>query len=245
MTVQELVRTQEKGQITIPAELRRKFGWKKGDVVAITETGDEILIVPREVAVSRALDEIGRILRNAEGLTSLQHVAAYHVPYAILLYERYLGRPYASHRDSVSELVGNVMEIAIEERLSGSRITFRKTKRAERIPGYTQAPDFFVPDEFNAAALIEAKITGDDGTARDKITRIIHLTEMRDERVRAGQTSFQVVAYIDGRGFGVRREDMRRLLLRTEGKIFTLATLDRLIPHTRLREFLPRNSAGA
>ena len=39
---------------------------------------------------------------TAEGLSSLQNAATLHIPYAMLLYERYLGRPYASHRDSVS-----------------------------------------------------------------------------------------------------------------------------------------------
>lgn len=29
------------------------------------------------------------------------------------------------------------------------------------------------------------------------------------------------------------------MLVATEGKVFTLATLDKLIPNTRLREFLP------
>ena len=33
-------------------------------------------------------------------------------------------------------------------------------------------PDFIVPDEFNPQVVIEAKITEDDGTARDKVTRI-------------------------------------------------------------------------
>jgi hypothetical protein len=179
---------------------------------------------------------------TSEGITSLTHAAAQHVPYAVLLYERYLGRPFASHRDSISELIGDVMEQAIEERLARARVTFRKTRRAERVPGFEQAPDFFVPDEFNPAVLIEAKITGDDGTARDKATRIVNLANMRDERVRAGGAGFQVVACIDGRGFGVRREDMRRMLLRTEGKIFTLASLDQLIQNTRIREFLPRQS---
>jgi hypothetical protein len=192
-------------------------------------------------APTGADDTVHRLSKvdTAEGLVSLRHVAAQHVPYAVLLYERYLGRPFASYRDAVSELIGDVMESAIEERLARSHITHRKTKRAERVPGFDQAPDFFVPDEFNPAVLIEAKITGDDGTARDKATRIIHLAEMRDRRVQQGLPGFQVVACIDGRGFGVRREDMRRMLLRTEGKIFTLATLDQLIPHTRLQEFLP------
>lgn len=176
---------------------------------------------------------------TTEGLISLQHAASLHIPYAVLLYERYLGRPFASHRDSVSELVGDVMESAIEERLSRARISFRKTKRAERVPGYDQAPDFFIPDEFNPSVLIEAKITGDDGTARDKATRIVHLAEMSQERISRGLPGFEVVACIDGRGFGVRREDMRRMLLRTNGKVFTLSTLDQLITHTQIHNFLP------
>jgi hypothetical protein len=187
-------------------------------------------------------DTVHRLAKfdSTEGLSSLRHAASHHVPYAVLLYERYLGRPFASHRDSVSEFVGDVMESAIEERLTRSRITFRKTKRAERIPGFAQAPDFIIPDEINPAVIIEAKITGDDGTARDKATRIERLAAMRDERVREGLPGFEVVACIDGRGFGVRREDMRKLLLRTEGKVFTLSTLDQLVEHTRLRDFLPR-----
>ena len=176
---------------------------------------------------------------TAYGLESLRHVASQHVPYAMLLYERYLGRPFATHRDAVSEQVGDVMETAIEERLARARITFRKTKRAERVPGYDQAPDFFVSDEFNPSVVIEAKITGDDGTARDKVARIERLTRMRDDRRRSGQPDFEVVACIDGRGFGVRREDMRSLITRTEGRVFTLATLDQMVAHTRLQEFLP------
>ena len=188
-----------------------------------------------------AADTVHRLdkVDTSHGLESLRHVASQHVPYAMLLYERYLGRPFATHRDAVSEQVGDVMETAIEEHLARARIVFRKTKRAERIPDYDQAPDFFVPDEFNPSVVIEAKITGDDGTARDKVARIERLTRMRDDRRRAGQPDFEVVACIDGRGFGVRREDMRSLITMTEGKVFTLATLDQLVAHTRLQNFLP------
>ena len=136
-----------------------------------------------------AADTVHRLdkVDSSHGLESLRHAASQHVPYAMLLYERYLGRPFASHRDAVSEQVGDVMETAIEEHLVRARIVFRKTKRAERVPGYDQAPDFFVPDEFNPSVLIDAKITGDDGTARDKVARIERLTRMRDDRRLAGQ----------------------------------------------------------
>lgn len=174
-----------------------------------------------------------------EGLVSVRHLAAHHVPYAALLYERYLGRPFASHRDSVSELVGDVMESAIEAQLAAHRIPFRKTKRAERVPGFEQAPDFFIPDEFSPAVIIEAKITGDDGTARDKVSRILRLASMRDQREARGEPAFQLVACIDGRGFGVRRQDIRDLLTATGGKVFTANTLDDLVAYTDLRLFEP------
>ena len=173
---------------------------------------------------------------TAGGLSSMQNAANLHVPYAMLLYERYLGRPYASHRDAVSELVGDLMENAIEQQLATNKITYRKTGRAERIKGFDQAPDFIVPDEFAPDVVIEAKLTNDDGTARDKIARLIRLTTIRDERERAGDPSLEVVACIDGRGFGVRREDMRQLIKATRGKVFTFATLDQLVANTNLQK---------
>jgi hypothetical protein len=109
------------------------------------------------------------------GLASIQPLANLGVPYAMLLYERFLGRPFAGHRDSVSELVGDVLETSIESVLSRAGVSFRKTKRAERVTGFDQAPDFIVPSEFNPKVVIEAKITEDDGTARDKVTRVQHL----------------------------------------------------------------------
>jgi hypothetical protein len=174
---------------------------------------------------------------TGSGLTGVRHVAVEGLPYAMLLYERFLGRPFAAHRDSVSELVGEVMENAVEGQLRISGISFRKTKRAERIEGFDQAPDFIIPDEWNPRVVIEAKITEDDGTARDKVTRIQHLAAISSERIRRGQSQFQVVACIDGRGFGVRRADMRKLLVATGGKVFTLKTLHYLVDSTELKRF--------
>jgi hypothetical protein len=173
---------------------------------------------------------------TVDGLTSIRPIADLGVPYPVLLYERFLGRPFAGHRDSVSELVGDVVESAIEDVLSKAGISYRKTKRAERITGFDQAPDFIVPDEFNPAVVIEAKLTEDDGTARDKVTRVQRLRTLRDEK---GLT-YDVVAYIAGRGFKVRRNDMRRLLQATDGRVFTLATMGHLVACTRLQGFVTR-----
>lgn len=95
------------------------------------------------------------------GRDSLKNIAGLGAPYAMLLYERFLGRPFAGHRDSVSELIGDVLESAIEDVLTKAGISYRKTKRAERIEGFDQSPDFIIPSEFNPQIIIEAKITED------------------------------------------------------------------------------------
>ncbi len=174
------------------------------------------------------------------GTQSLALLADLGAPYAMLLYERFLGRPFAGHRDSVSELVGDKLESTVEEILSAAGVSYRKTRRAERIPGWDQAPDFMVPSEYNPQVVIEAKVTEDDGTARDKVTRIQHLAEVSRQRGTEDSPAFEVVACIAGRGFGVRPEDMKKLLLATRGKVFTPRTLDRLIECTRLREYRTR-----
>jgi hypothetical protein len=178
-----------------------------------------------------------------DGLVSIQPMADLGVPYAMLLYERFLGRPFAGHRDSVSELVGDVLETAIEGVLNRAGISNRKTKRAERVTGFDQAPDFIIPNEFNPQIVIEAKITEDDGTARDKVTRVQHLGELSTQGLQPDEPPrFEVVACIAGRGFKVRREDMKKLILATRGKVFTLQTLSHLVDCTKLAEFRTRTA---
>ena len=231
---------------SLDRRVRQERGLFAQDGIMETLTGQRArtlfevaVLLLMEGAPAQRQDMLHRLAKadTVDGLASLQNAANLHIPYAMLLYERYLGRPYASHRDAVSELVGNEMENAIEAQLVGRGITFRKTGRAERVDGFEQAPDFFVPTEFAPAVIIEAKLTNDDGTARDKVARLLRLAEMRDERERSGSPSFEVVACVDGRGFGVRRHDMRRLIVATRGKVFTFATLDRLVEATRLHEF--------
>jgi hypothetical protein len=55
------------------------------------------------------------------------------------------------------------------------------------------------------AFIIEAKITSDDGTARDKVARIKKLETQRNQHVASGRAGYEVVACIDGRGF--RKKD--------------------------------------
>jgi len=204
-------------------------------IMALLETAYDLLVTPVQ---DPGPDKLHRLDKadTRDGLVSIRSLCRMGVPYAMLLYERFLGRPFAGHRDSVSELVGDSLEAAIEDTLVKAGVSYRKTKRAERIPGFDQAPDFMVPSEFNPQVVVEAKLTEDDGTARDKVTRIQHLAEL-SQAGHPASPKFEVIACIGGRGFGVRREDMKKLLLATRGKVFTLRTLDRLVECTRLREF--------
>ena len=181
---------------------------------------------------------------TASGLVGISSLADIGVPYPMVLYERFLGRPFAGHRDSVSELVGDILEIAIEETLHRYGVSFRKTKRAERVQGFEQAPDFIIPNEFNPRVVIEAKLAEDDGTARDKVTRVQHLytLSMRDRTPKQGPR-YQVIACIAGRGFKQRREDMKKLLAATHGNVFTLGNIPQLVQHSRIKDFQTRNRA--
>lgn len=174
------------------------------------------------------------------GIEGVRALARVGVPYAMLLYERFLGRPFAGHRDSVSELIGDSLESAIEDVLAAAGVSYRKTKRAEIIRGFDQVPDFIIPSEFAPRVVIEAKITEDDGTARDKVTRVQHLAALSVAGRSPDNPRFEVVACIGGRGFGVRKGDMHKLLVATRGKVFTERTLGRLVECTRLKEYRTR-----
>ncbi len=60
----KLVRVQEKGQVTLPTKVREKLGLKKGDLVAVMETDEGVLISPQEIVATRALDRIGEVLKE-------------------------------------------------------------------------------------------------------------------------------------------------------------------------------------
>lgn len=68
MNASNLSVIQEKGQVTIPARIRRKLGLKKGDLIAFTETEEGVVITRQEVVALDVLKEIGDSLK-AKGIT--------------------------------------------------------------------------------------------------------------------------------------------------------------------------------
>jgi hypothetical protein len=236
VVAQGFVRTLDRKVRMAPEKPISINGVTKERLKALVDTACQLLTegVPEVNA-----DQLHRLDKadTRRGVKSITNLTGMGVPYAMLLYERFLGRPFAGHRDSVSELIGDSLESAIEEVLSDAGISFRKTKRAERIEGFDQTPDFIIPSEFNPQIIIEAKITEDDGTARDKVTRIQHLGELSLDGRPKDNPKYEVIACIGGRGFGVRREDMKKMILATRGKVFTGKTLDKLVEYSRLAEF--------
>jgi AbrB family looped-hinge helix DNA binding protein len=68
MNASNLSVIQEKGQVTIPARIRRKMGLKKGDLIAFVETDEGVVITRQEVVALDLLKEIGESLK-AKGIT--------------------------------------------------------------------------------------------------------------------------------------------------------------------------------
>jgi AbrB family looped-hinge helix DNA binding protein len=75
MIDRKLVRIQEKGQVTIPTEIRKKLGLKRGDLVAVMETPEGVFITPQQVLATKAFDSIGNILKE-QGLSLAEVISA-------------------------------------------------------------------------------------------------------------------------------------------------------------------------
>lgn len=93
-----------------------------GRLQALVETAGLLLA---EGAPAVSSDKIHRLDKagTRAGKNSLMALVNLGAPYAMLLYERFLGRPFAGQRDSVSDLVGDSLEAAIEDILSKSGIS--------------------------------------------------------------------------------------------------------------------------
>ena len=90
--VRRLVRVQENGQVTLPTEVRKRLGLKKGDLVAVVETPEGVLITPQEVLATRTLDRIGAVLRG-QGLSLEELVESGREERARIIEEHYGIRP--------------------------------------------------------------------------------------------------------------------------------------------------------
>jgi antitoxin PrlF len=88
MNDRKLVRVQEKGQVTIPTEIRKKLGLKRGDLVAVLETPEGVFITPQQVLAKLAFDRIGDTLKD-QGLSLAELIASGRQVRSDILQEAY------------------------------------------------------------------------------------------------------------------------------------------------------------
>lgn len=83
----------------------------------------------REVDV----DQLHRLVKadTKPAIESLSNLAGTGLPSAMLLYERFFERPFAGHRNSVTELIGDSLDSAIEEVLSKAGVFERRNALKE------------------------------------------------------------------------------------------------------------------
>lgn len=60
----QFVRVQENGQVTLPAEIRRRLGLKKGDLVAVVETAGGVLLFPSGATGAKVLEQSQKTLEQ-------------------------------------------------------------------------------------------------------------------------------------------------------------------------------------
>ncbi len=88
MEERNLVRVQESGRVTLPAAVRKRLHLKTGDLVVVMSTPEGVLIVPREVIATKALDRIGEVLTE-QGLELDDLIESGRVQRAALIEEHY------------------------------------------------------------------------------------------------------------------------------------------------------------
>lgn len=191
-------------------------------VIAVVER--RILAVPEAVAASfhSKLDK-----RDTErGWTTVLRDARDGVPYAELLYQRYVGGVWRQVQDAYSEVKGDaILELPLEQILIAERIPYHRSAggatgavATSRRYGIEPGPDFLIPEE-NPAVIIETKVVEDGGSARDKAARIQRLSEI------AGARGLVLCAVVDGKGWAERPQALADVVIATQGRTFSLSTL--------------------
>ena len=152
------------------------------------------------------------------------------VPYSALLYQRYVGGVWRQVQDAYSEVKGDrLLEKPIADLFDDHRIAYHRSERGARgatemaaTLGFSPGPDFALPKD-SPTVVIESKVAEDGGTARDKASRIVNLARAADDR------GLLVCAVIDGRGWSERSNSLADVVIATQGRTYSLATLHHLL----------------
>ena len=160
------------------------------------------------------------------------------VPYAALLYQRYVGGVWRQVQDAYSEVKGDaLLEYPLRDLLTEHNVPHHHTRSGatgaeqtmERY-GVSPGPDFVVPDD-SPTLVIEAKVGEDGGTVRDKAARIRTLAEAASRR------GLKPCALIDGKGWSERTTALLDVVLATQGRTYTLSTLGHILELPEIKPF--------
>lgn len=166
------------------------------------------------------------------GWETVQHVARHGVPYLWFLHQRHYGGSFGQLTNATTGKKGDLLEDAVEELFTANRVPFIRTGSHNQGDiaatfGVTvaPAPDFVVFDANQTLrAMLECKATNDGGTARDKATRFRGL---QAEGMRLG--GVPVIGVLGGTGWARVNDTLGPVLHYTDGRVFTLETLDQMM----------------
>ena len=152
------------------------------------------------------------------------------VPYSALLYQRYVGGVWRQVQDAYSEVKGDrLLEKPIANLFDEYGISYYRSAsgatgaaRTAEIFGFSPGPDFVLPEE-SPTVIVESKVGEDGGTVRDKAARIKNMADMAKAR------GLLACAVVDGKGWSERINALADVVIATEGRTYSLATLPLLV----------------
>lgn len=170
---------------------------------------------------------------TADGWKSVRGFAIDGVPLKVFLHQRHYGGAFRQVLDATSGRRGDLIEDAVETLFADHGVSFIRTGShnqadiAARFEVHvTPAPDFVVfdPRDDSLRAMLECKGTNNGGTARDKALRF---NRLREESVRLG--GIPLIAVLSGIGWTRINDALGPVLRDTDGRVFTLSTLNSML----------------
>jgi transcriptional regulator with XRE-family HTH domain len=167
------------------------------------------------------------------GWDSVRRYAVGGVPLDVFLHQRGYGGAFRQLLDATSGERGDLLEDPVEQLFRDNRVPFLRTGTRDqgaivRRWGLTvrPAPDFVLFDSRTDTlrAILECKGANDGGTARDKASRF---RALRVESQRLG--GVPLFAVLAGIGWRRTSDALGPVVAHTDGRVFTLATLPRIL----------------
>ncbi|MGH3680780.1 MAG: hypothetical protein ACRDT2_11105 [Natronosporangium sp.] len=164
----------------------------------------------------------------AQGWETVRRFATDGVPLEVLLHQRLYEGAFRQLLDSTSSMRGDSLEDALADELDLYQIPYLRTGAHDQAEIRSRfnitiqpAPDFVFHDATDTLrAMLEAKLTNDGGTARDKAGRF---GSLRQECQRLG--GIPLFGLVDGLGWARAADALGPVIRDCDGRVFTRATL--------------------